>query len=195
MLLKSGSWVSQGHRKWHHSIACIWVSYYRPIVTLCLKCTVFEIWRHTGWKSPKNLPDSHLARSLVVTPCEFFDESYLARKWNHGAIRWCTFHDSRSARHNTGCDRQTDRWTRRCRKDRAMHNVAWVKICRCQDKAESFAYRLWVSRPSTNVTESQMESVLGDRPIPMRATKHHRLTTYTRANIKNGEISKLLYAV
>jgi len=29
------------------------VSYYRPIVTSCLKCTVFEIWRHIGRKSPK----------------------------------------------------------------------------------------------------------------------------------------------
>ena len=29
------------------------VSYYRPIVTLCLKSTVFEIWWHIGRKSPK----------------------------------------------------------------------------------------------------------------------------------------------
>jgi len=28
--------------------------YYRPIVTLYLKCTAFEIWRHIGRKSPKN---------------------------------------------------------------------------------------------------------------------------------------------
>jgi len=26
MLLKSGSWVTQQHRKWHHSIACLWFS-------------------------------------------------------------------------------------------------------------------------------------------------------------------------
>jgi len=32
------------------------ISYYRPpIVTLCLECTVFEILRHIGRKSPKNL--------------------------------------------------------------------------------------------------------------------------------------------
>jgi len=55
------------------------VSYYRPIVTLCLKCTVFETWRHIGRKSPKNLPQPHLARSFGVTSCEFFDDSYLAR--------------------------------------------------------------------------------------------------------------------
>ena len=37
----------------------------------------------------------------------------------------------RSARHNTGCDRRTDRQTRRCRKDRAMHSVARAKsACR-----------------------------------------------------------------
>jgi len=55
------------------------VSYYRPTVTLCLKCTVFEIWRHIGRKSPKNPTHPHLARSFGVTPCKFFDESYLAR--------------------------------------------------------------------------------------------------------------------
>ena len=55
------------------------VSYYRPIVTLCQKCTVFEIWRHIGRKSPKKSTYPHLARSFGVTPCEFFDDSYLAR--------------------------------------------------------------------------------------------------------------------
>ena len=28
------------------------ISYYSSIVTLCIKCTVFEIWRHNGRKSP-----------------------------------------------------------------------------------------------------------------------------------------------
>jgi len=36
------------------------VSYYRSIVTLCLKCTVFEISRHIGRKSRKNLPHPHM---------------------------------------------------------------------------------------------------------------------------------------
>jgi len=40
------------------------VSYYRPIVTLCLKCTVFEIWRHISRKSPKKPNPPHLARSF-----------------------------------------------------------------------------------------------------------------------------------
>jgi len=57
------------------------VSYYRPILTLCLKCTVFEIWRHIGRKSPEKHTHSHLARSFGVTPCEFFDDSYLARNY------------------------------------------------------------------------------------------------------------------
>jgi len=58
----------------------------------------------------KNLPDSHLARSFGVTPCEFFDDSYLARNWNHGAIRRCTFHDPAFALLGTipACDRRTD---------------------------------------------------------------------------------------
>ena len=47
------------------------VSYYSPIVTLCLKCTVFEIWQHIGRKSPKNLPHSHLAYSFGVTLANF----------------------------------------------------------------------------------------------------------------------------
>ena len=78
---------------------------------------------------------SHLARSLGVNPCEFFDKSYLAREWNHGAIRWCTFHDPAFALlDNTGCDGRTDGQTgrriHRYRKDRAMHSVARVKaVC------------------------------------------------------------------
>jgi len=69
------------------------VSYYRPIVTLCLKCTIFEIRRHIGRQSPKKLLSLSFCTFLGVTPCEFFDESYLARKRNHGAIRWRAFHD------------------------------------------------------------------------------------------------------
>ena len=40
-----------------------------------------------------NPPHSHKSPSLGVTPWEFFDESYLAREWNHGAIRWWRNHD------------------------------------------------------------------------------------------------------
>jgi len=43
------------------------VSYYHPIGTLCLECTVFEILLHIGRKSPKNLPHPHL------TPPPSFD--------------------------------------------------------------------------------------------------------------------------
>jgi len=115
------------------------ISYYRPIVTLCLKCTVFEIWRQIGRKSPKNPPHSHLSRSLGVTPCKFFDESYLARKWNHiyGTIRWWTFHDPAFALLVTipAVTRgQTDRQTCCCRKDRAMHIVARVKCLTSSEK-------------------------------------------------------------
>ena len=64
------------------------VSYYRPIVTLCLKCTVFEIWRHIGRKSPKNTPHPHLARSFGMTPCEFFDDSYCQKleSWGYQTV-------------------------------------------------------------------------------------------------------------
>jgi len=63
----------------------------------------------------KNLPHSHLARSVGLTPCKFLDESYLARKGNHGAIRWRTFHDPAVALLDTisaVTDRQTDGRTR-----------------------------------------------------------------------------------
>jgi len=76
--LQSGPRITQGHRKWHHSIAWLWFPI-TVLVTLSVKCTVFEIWRHIGRKSPKNLPHCHFVRSLGMTPCEFFDESYLAR--------------------------------------------------------------------------------------------------------------------
>jgi len=96
--------------------------YYRPTVTLCLKCTVFEIWRHIGRKSPKKPTPSHLARSFEVTPCEFFDDTYICHKvesWGYqrvNILRSCF----RSARHNTGvwqASGRTDGQTRRCRKD------------------------------------------------------------------------------
>ena len=44
------------------------LSYYRPIVTLCLECTVFEIWRNYGRKSPKNLHHPHLTPPPQPTP-------------------------------------------------------------------------------------------------------------------------------
>jgi len=109
------------------------VSYYCPIVALSLKLTVFEM--ATYWsKIAVNTYHSliwHVPWGL--TPCEFFDESYLARNWNHGAIRLCTFHDPDFALLGTTltCDRQTtDGQTRRCRKDRAMHSVVRVKTSR-----------------------------------------------------------------
>jgi len=42
-----------------------------------MQCTVFEVWRHIGRKSPKNLTHSHLARSLQTSlllhkPCKRF---------------------------------------------------------------------------------------------------------------------------
>jgi len=94
---------------------------YRPIVTLYLKCTVFEIWRHIGRKSPKNLPNSHLARSLGWPLANFSTSHTLPGGWSDGAhftillsICWTQY-------------RLTDGQTRCCRKDRAMHSVARVK--------------------------------------------------------------------
>ena len=48
------------------------VSYYRPIVTLCLKCTVFEIWRHIGWKLPKKPTPLSFGTFLWGDPLRIF---------------------------------------------------------------------------------------------------------------------------
>ena len=54
------------------------VCYYRSIVTLCLKCTVFEIWRHIRRKSPKKPTPLSFGTFLWGDPLkEFFDNSYL----------------------------------------------------------------------------------------------------------------------
>jgi len=42
------------------------VSYYRPIVTLSLKCTIFEIWQHRAIdRKSQKLSHSHLTHALV----------------------------------------------------------------------------------------------------------------------------------
>jgi len=85
----------------------------------------------TYWsKIAENLPHSHLERSLGVTHCEFFDESYLATLPESEIMwLWRTFHDPAFDLLSTipVCDRQTDGQTRHRRKDRAMHSVARVK--------------------------------------------------------------------
>jgi len=95
-LLKSESWV-MGHSRASKETpfdSLRMISYYHPIVTLCLYNAPFSRYCDILVENHlKNLPHSHLARSFGVTPCEIFDESYLARKWNHGAIWRCTFHD------------------------------------------------------------------------------------------------------
>jgi len=85
------------------------------IITLVLSCTVSEIRQLKGRKIAKiaqsNPPQSHKSLSLGVTPCECFDESYLIRSWNHGAIRWWRNHDASSFHFDTipaVTDRRTD---------------------------------------------------------------------------------------
>jgi len=89
------------------------VSYYRPIVTVSLKCTVFEIWWHIGRKSLKKpTPLSfgtfrggdHLQSFRRFIPCQKVES------WGYQTvyISWTCF---RSAMHNTGVwqtDGQTD---------------------------------------------------------------------------------------
>ena len=97
-------------------------SYYRP--TVVSKMHRFRMATYWSKIAEKH---SHLARSLGATPCDYFDESYLARNyiesWGYQIVyisRSCFL----SARHNTCV---TDGQTCRRRKDRAMHSVARVK--------------------------------------------------------------------
>ena len=89
------------------------VSYYRPVVTLCLKCTVFEIWRHIGWKSSKKNKPPSFGTFLWGDPLRIFRRVIPCQKlesWGYQMVyisRSCF----RSARHSTGVwqtDRRTD---------------------------------------------------------------------------------------
>jgi len=90
------------------------VSYYRPTVSLCLKCTVFEIWRHIGRKSPKKTTPPSFGTFFWGDPLRIFRRLIPCQKlesWGYQTvyISWSLF---RSARHNTGVwqtDGQTDR--------------------------------------------------------------------------------------
>jgi len=62
----------------------------QSIVTLAVSCTVSEIrplfiGRKIAKIARSNEPHSQKSLSLGVTPCEFFDELYLARSLHHGA--------------------------------------------------------------------------------------------------------------
>ena len=90
------------------------VSYYHLIVTLCLKCTVFEIWRHIGRKPPKKPTPLSFGTFLWGDPLRIFRWIIPSQKlewWGYQTVyisRSCF----RSGRHNTGVcqtDGRTDR--------------------------------------------------------------------------------------
>jgi len=96
-----------------HTDSLPMVSYYRPIVTLCLKCTVFDIWRHIGRKSPNNTTPPSFGTFLWGDPLRVFRRLIPCQKlesWGYQTVyisRSCF----RSPRHNTGVwrtDGQTD---------------------------------------------------------------------------------------
>jgi len=67
MTLKSRSGVTQGHRKWPPFDSLHMLSYYRPIVTLCVKCTVFEIFTFQNYRDLETPVRGH-SRSSKLTP-------------------------------------------------------------------------------------------------------------------------------
>jgi len=86
--LKFGSGVTQGQRKWHHSIACIYmISYWHPTETLCLKCTLFEISWHIGRKSMKKPTPLLLDAPCPANPRKYPYTPYIVRNCD----LWPTF--------------------------------------------------------------------------------------------------------
>jgi len=82
----------------------------RPRVTLCVKCTVFEIWWHIGRKSPS------FGTCVWCDPLRIFRRLIYCQKLESWGYRMVYISRScfRSARHNTGVwqtDGRTDRRT------------------------------------------------------------------------------------
>jgi len=89
------------------------VSYCLPTVTLSRKCTVFEIWRHIGRKSPKK-PTQFLFGTFRGT--NFWTSHTLPKTTIMGlSCIWCTFHDPAFALAGTipACDGRMDGQTDR----------------------------------------------------------------------------------
>jgi len=88
------------------------VSYYCPIVPLCLKCTVFEIWRHIGRKSPEKPTPPSFGIFLWGDPLRIFGRVIPCQKLESWAYQRVYISRScfRCARHSTGVW-QTDVWT------------------------------------------------------------------------------------
>jgi len=112
--LETGVQVTQGSSKVTPFDSLHMVSYYRPIVTLCLKCTVFEIWRYIWRKSLKKPTPLSFGTLLWGDPLRIFWLLIHCQKlesWGYLMVyisRSCF----RSARHNTSVwqtDGRTDR--------------------------------------------------------------------------------------
>jgi len=114
--LEAGVW---GH--WRSSKVTLFdslhmVSYYRLIVTLCLKCTVFKIWRHIGRKSPKKTYPTLIWHVRLGWPLANFSTTHTLPETRIMGLSAVYISQScfRSARHNTGVwqtDGRTDRQT------------------------------------------------------------------------------------
>ena len=89
--------VTQGHRRWHHSIACIWfpIRAYRPIETLSLKWPFSrygDILLERLWKTYHTLI-WHVSQGW---PLAKFSPIHIMQKvdsWGFQSRR-CTFHDT-----------------------------------------------------------------------------------------------------
>jgi len=151
------------------------VSYHRPIVTLSLKCTVFEIMVENRRKKTTpfgtliwHVPWGDLLRIFRrVIPCQKLES------WSYQMvyISWSYF---RSAGHNTACDgqtdnRQTDTATLRCRKDRAMQSVARVKI-KDTSKPNAFTVKLKRNSPIIWLLQGAVTVSVANKTVQISAT-------------------------
>jgi len=89
------------------------VSYYRPIVTLSLKCTVFEIWLHIGWKSPKKRTPLSFGTFFGGDPLRIFRRVIPCQKvktWGYRmVVHFTILHSLYRAQYRRVTDRRTDR--------------------------------------------------------------------------------------
>ena len=87
--LKSRLGVIEGHWKWHHSIRLHTSSYSSSIVTMAVSCTVLELKRDIGRKTPIFHTPFYLTCTVTYRTLSIFFQNFNANCLSPWAIRWC----------------------------------------------------------------------------------------------------------